>query len=203
MLEAYQRTALSDRYALPASMPATQDPHLLADWREGLAILNLRGPGDDPGFRAAVGYAISLELPGAAPSTSARQQLRVIRTGPDEWFLIGQAPSTHVLGDALRMALTGLHHAVTDVSGGYVVMNLAGPAAREVLAAGCPLDLHPRAFGPGSSAASHYFKAPIVMWQTDTLPSFEVMVRSSLAGYFRLMLERSSRECGLVTRRSA
>jgi sarcosine oxidase subunit gamma len=78
---------------------------------------------------------------------------------------------------------------------------LSGAPVREVLAQGCPLDLHPRVFGPGASAGSHYFKASIWLWQTDETPIYEVLVRRSFMGYFWLMLERSTQECGLVTRR--
>lgn len=172
------------------------DRRLIAGRQEGVAVLNLRGSGDDPVFRSIVSDAMSLELPVMAGSTAAGPLLRAIWVGPSEWFLIGPAPSTQELGKRLRTALACLHHAVTEVSSGYVVVQLAGSSVRTVLAAGCPLDLHPRTFGPGSSAGSHFFKLPIVLWQTDAAPSFEVLVRSSFADYFWLMLERSGRECG-------
>ena len=58
---------------------------------------------------------------------------------------------------------SGSHHALTDVSDGLVTFTLAGPSARDVLAKGCPLDLHPRAFTPGSCARSLLAKADVLL----------------------------------------
>jgi sarcosine oxidase subunit gamma len=51
------------------------------------------------------------------------------------------------------------------------------------------------------AAGSHFFKASLWLWQTDAAPTFEALVRRSFVGYVPLMLERTSSECGLVTRR--
>jgi sarcosine oxidase subunit gamma len=180
---------------------ALSDRALLAGWRTGLAIVNLRGNADDPAFRLAVGQALNLALP-VQPCTSQADTLRrLVWVGPDDWFVIGPKGQASVIESKLRTALTGLHHAVTDVSGGYTVLQLSGMPVREVLAQGCPLDLHPRVFQPGSSAGSLFFKTSIWVWQTNEAPTYEVLVRSSFMGYFWLMLERCTQECGLVTRR--
>ena len=81
------------------------------------------------------------------------------------------------------------------------MLHLSGTPVRDVLAQGCPLDLHPRQFGTGSSAGSLFFKASVWLWQTDEAPVYEMLVRNSFRGYVWLMLERSTPECGLVTRR--
>jgi sarcosine oxidase subunit gamma len=83
------------------------------------------------------------------------------------------------------------------------VLHLSGTPARDVLAQGCPLDLHPRIFKRGASAGSHFFKASVWLWQTDEAPVYELLVRRSFTGYVWLMLERASAECGLITRRFA
>lgn len=194
MLNTPQRSA-------PAAINALSDRALLAGWRTGLAIVNLRGNAEDPAFRAAVSRALQLELPVQACTSVADGPHRLVWVGPDDWFVIGpKGQAGHILA-RLRAELAGQHHAVTDVSGGYTVLHLSGRPVREVLAQGCPLDLHPRSFQPGSSAGSLFFKASIWLWQTDEAPTYELLVRSSFMGYFWLMLERSTQECGLVTRR--
>lgn len=200
MLEPLQRTALPGGRA-PATTTALSDRALLAGWRTGLAIVNLRGNAEDPAFREAVSRALNLELPVRPCSSIADAVHRLVWIGPDDWFVIGPKGQASVIEAKLRAALAGMHHAVTDVSGGYTVLHLSGTPVREVLAQGCPLDLHPRVFRPGSSAGSLFFKASIWLWQTDEAPIYEVLVRSSFMGYFWLMLERSTQECGLVTRR--
>jgi sarcosine oxidase subunit gamma len=200
MLESLQRKALAGACA-PTATSALSDQALLAGWRTGLAIVNLRGNAEDPAFQAAVSGALKLELPIQPCSSVADAIHRLVWVGPDDWFVIGPKRQAYAIEAQLRTALVGLHHAVTDVSGGYAVLHLSGTPVREVLAQGCPLDLHPRVFGPGSSAGSLFFKASIWLWQTDKAPIYEVLVRSSYKGYFWLMLERSTQECGLVTRR--
>lgn len=200
MLESLQRSALSGSGS-PNATTALSGRGLLAGWRTGLAIVNLRGNAEDPAFRAAVSQALNLELP-VQPCTSVADTLhRLVWVGPDDWFVIGPKGQASAIESRLHTALAGIHHAVTDVSGGYTVLHLSGAPVREVLAQGCPLDLHPRAFGPGSSAGSLFFKTSIWLWQVDEAPTYEVLVRSSFMGYFWLMMERSTQECGLVTRR--
>jgi sarcosine oxidase subunit gamma len=172
---------------------------LMAGWRDGLALINLRGDAGNAAFRTAASSALGLELPVLACTTSANDSTRVVWVGPDEWFVIGPMGGADAIVATLRAALAGMHHAITDVSSGYTVARLSGPAARNVLAQGCPLDLHPRVFKPGASAGSHFFRASVWLWQVDDSPTYEVLVRRSFMGYFWLMLERSTPECGLVT----
>lgn len=200
MLEPLQRTMLPSGRA-PMATNALSDRALLAGWRLGLAIVNLRGNAEDPAFRAAVSRALKLALPVQPCSSVADSVHRLVWVGPDDWFVVGPKGQASAIEEKLRAELAGMHHAVTDVSGGYTVLHLSGSPVREVLAQGCPLDLHPRVFRPGSSAGSLFFKASIWLWQTDDAPTYELLVRSSFMGYFWLMLERSTQECGLVTRR--
>lgn len=62
-------------------------------------------------------------------------------------------------------------------------IDIAGPYARDVLAHGCSLDLHPRAFGPGRCANTQLAKAQTVLQQLDQTPTFRVHVRASFAEY--------------------
>ena len=198
MLETLHR--LPDSVGRVPTASPLGDRALLAGWRRGLAIVNLRGDADDPAFRAGVARALGGALP-VRPCTSVTVgEHRLVWVGPDDWFIIGPTGQGRALEAALRKELASTHHAATDVSGGYTVLQLSGRPARDVLAQGCPLDLHSRVFQPGSSAGSLFFQASIWLWQVDEAPVYELLVRSSFMGYVWLMLERSTRECGLVTR---
>lgn len=200
MLEAVQRKAGARP---PVAAAATASKSLVAGWRDGLAIVNLRGNADDAAFRQAVSGVLGMGLPLKACSTADNGVLRIVWAGPDDWFIVGPKGQADALADRLRAALAGQHHAVTDVSSGYTVLHLSGTPVRDVLAQGCPLDLHPRVFASGASAGSHFFKASVWLWQTDEAPVYELLVRRSFMGYVWLMLERTTAECGLVTRRFA
>ena len=199
MLDTSQRpVAPMDR--VPTTRASTGQS-LLAGWRHGQSVLNLRGNPDDTAFREGVSQALGLDLPTQACTTVANDTHRLVWVGPDDWFVIGPKGQAGAIEAALREALAGQHVAVTDVSGGYTVLHLSGTPVRDVLAQGCPLDLHPRVFGPGASAGTVFFKASVWLWQADDAPVYEVLVRSSFRGYVWLMLERCTQECGLVTRR--
>lgn len=176
---------------------------LVAGWRHGLTVVNLRGNASDVAFCAAASTALGVPLPVRACTSTANAAYKVVWAGPDDWFVI--APKTHsdALTSRLRAALAGMHHAVTDVSSGYTLLQMGGGSARDVLAQGCPLDLHPRVFKPDMCVGSHFFKASVWVWQSDESPTFELLVRRSFMGYFWLMLEQCTQECGLVTRRFA
>lgn len=184
------------------SPSAASDQALLAGWRTGLSIINVRGNAQDPAFCDAVSRTLNLDLPTQPCTCVANSLHRLVWVGPDDWFVIGPKGQASAIEAALQQALAGQHHAVTDVSGGYTVLRLSGAPVRDVMAQGCPLDLHPRVFGVGSSAGSLFFKASIWLWQTDALPVYEMLVRSSFRGYVWLMLERAAQECGLVTLRT-
>jgi sarcosine oxidase, subunit gamma len=198
MLETLQRPPLP-RTVSTSHAGAVQS--LLAGWREELSIVNLRGNAADPVFTRTVSNALDLELPVRPCSSVADSVHRVVWAGPDDWFVMGPRGQASAIGQRLGGALGSMHHAVTDVSSGYTVLSLSGPPVRDVLAQGCPLDLHPRVFRPGDSAGSVFFKASVWLWQVDDAPTYEMLVRSSFMGYAWLMLERCTQECGLVTRR--
>jgi sarcosine oxidase subunit gamma len=201
MLEVLQRKAKPGSRPVASSAPVSKG--LIAGWREGLAIINLRGNAEDAAFREAAAKALGVALPLQACTTTESSGVRVAWAGPDDWFIVGPKGGAGALATKLRDALAGLHHAVTDVSSGYTVLHLSGSPVREVLAQGCPLDLHPRVFASGACAGSHFFKASVWLWQTDDAPTYELLARRSFMGYVWLMLERASAECGLITRRFA
>lgn len=176
---------------------------LHAGWHEGLAIVNLRGDARVAAFRDEIERTLGLSLPLRAGTTNADDTLRVVWVGPDDWFVIGPRGQAGALVQQLRVAASLFQGAVTDVSGGYTVLRLSGVSARDVLAQGCPLDLHPRAFPAGVTAGSHFFRATVWLWKVDNEPTYEVLVRRSFMNYVWLMLERATLECGLVPRHVA
>lgn len=183
--------------ARPGAVPAVR---LEAEQHDGVAVVNLRVDSTAPGVLAALRRVLGLDLPVVPCTCVANDRIRIVWAGPDDWFVVG-APGTQAqIAADLRAALSGTHCAVTDVSSGYCVVKLSGSSARDVLAQGCPLDLHPRAFAPGQAAGSHFFKASIHLWQVDPAPSFELLVRRSFAAYFWQVLRDCTIECGLTAR---
>lgn len=110
----------------------------------------------------------------------------VLWCGPG-WYLLVDEPGT-ALAEAIDGAVgADLDVSIVDVSAARTVLELSGPYARDVLAHGCAIDLHPRVFGPGSCVQTTLAKAQVIMHQTGAGPSraaaYRVFVRASYADY--------------------
>ncbi|MFD5122469.1 sarcosine oxidase subunit gamma [Streptomyces sp. NPDC058385] len=102
--------------------------------------------------------------------------------GPDEWLVLSQAEMGCAV-DELREALAADPGSVVDVSANRTTLELSGPAARQVLEKGCPLDLHPRVFGPGRAVSTTVGPIAVLLWQVDDGPTYRLLPRSSFADY--------------------
>ena len=67
--------------------------------------------------------------------------------GPEQYFVIGEG----ALYQEVKAALDGIA-SVSDQSHGRIIIRIAGPKARAVLAKGTPVDLYPDEFPVGKSA---------------------------------------------------
>ena len=110
-------------------------------------------------------------LPGAPNSTARAGDVTALWLGPASWLLVtGNAPLRDF--DAARAALNAAGGALFEVSASRVAYAVAGPRAADVLAAGCPLDFHPRAFPVGACAQSLFARVSALCWR----PAADVFV---------------------------
>jgi sarcosine oxidase subunit gamma len=147
----------------------------------GVAQTGLRvAPAGEAAERVAAALGVALPL---EPCTvAAVGERRVLWLGPDEWVVIGAPGSEAATLQALREAVGDTGSAV-DLSANRVVVEVAGPAARDVLSTCCPLDLHPRAFGPDRVAGTLLGTAQAFVEQTTDEPCFRIHVRPSFLAY--------------------
>ena len=144
--------------ALPTGIRITAEPFV--------AMVDVRL---DPARASALG------LPTTPSTWVARGDGRAIWLGPDEWLVTSPSRRPPELPDA---------DVVIDVSGQRTTLHLAGEHVRAVLATGCALDLHPRAFPRGSAAQTVLGTAGVVLLALDdTGTEYEILVRSSFARY--------------------
>jgi sarcosine oxidase, subunit gamma len=151
--------------------------------------VNLRGNASDDGFLAAVRGVLRFELPRVPNTTTSDGSNVAYWLGPDEWLLATNFSTT--LAWALKEALAGTFAAVTEVGGGNEVLVLEGAAGREALAAECPLDLDPRAFGPGQCAQTRFAHAAVLLRPLAN-GDIELVVRRSFAEYVRQHLSSAT-----------
>ncbi|CDM24045.1 sarcosine oxidase subunit gamma [Castellaniella defragrans] len=152
-----------------------------------VSLANLRVDPSNSTILGTVQACLGLELP-LVPNTVAHDgDITALWLAPDEWLL--RAGAGVDLVSRVEHALAGHWFAITDQSSGYSAVQLHGPGARNVLNAGCPLDLHPRALPLGRCAQSHFFKASVLLRPLeDTGDAWELIVRRSFADYAVRML---------------
>jgi sarcosine oxidase subunit gamma len=120
----------------------------------------------------------------------------VIWSGPGQWLV---AAPGHDAVAALTMKL-GDVAAVTDQTDARVILRLSGPRVRDVLAKGCPIDLHPRAFKAGDVALTSISHIGVQIWQVDDAPTFDIAVPRSMIESFWSWLDASAAEFGYVVK---
>ena len=146
-------------------------------------MLNLRGNASDAAFAQAVQQFSGLPLPLQANTAESMGERQLLWLGPDEWLLKLPMGLGEPIEAALRTSLQGRHFSVVQVGSGNTTLTLQGPAAADLLARGCPLDLHPRSFPDGALAQSHIAKANVVLLCLKAEQSYEITVRRSFADY--------------------
>jgi sarcosine oxidase, subunit gamma len=141
----------------------------------------------------AVGEYLGVALP-TTPSTYAESETATaIWLGPDEWLITSPVRTPEELETGLRSAISlqdtvgggaKFTGSVVDVSAQRTTLRLRGEHARDLLAGGSSLDLHPRMFGRGAAAQTLLGQAGIVLMALDdTGTHYQIVVRSSFAGY--------------------
>ncbi len=143
--------------------------------------ITLRGDATDQAFLDAVKEAVGVAPPTSANTVAGAGHDAVLWLGPDEWLLVTREGRQTKAEAALRAALDGQHASIVDTSDARTTIRLHGTRARDVLAKGCPLDLHPRVFGPGQCAQTILARVDVLIHQRDDVPTYDIHVACSFA----------------------
>ena len=157
---------------------------------------NVQGDARRPDFVGTVRRMFDVTLP-VAPNTSARtQSLTALWLGPASWLLVAAGKAAWVDFDARRDALNAVGGALFDVTASRVAWTVAGAHAATVLAKGCPLDFHPRAFAEGACAQSLFGHMNALVYRRATAPAFTLLVARSVSRDVWLALCKSAAPYG-------
>jgi sarcosine oxidase subunit gamma len=183
---------LVSRFAnLPESASVAEEPFV--------AMVDLWVDQSGPGGVTAAGILGLDALPTTPSTVVAGTDTTVIWFGPDEWLVSSPDVAAEALESQLRDAVVGHAGAAVDVSAQRTTLRLRGDHARDVLAKGCSIDLHPKMFGPGAAVQTMLGQAAVVLIPlSDNGTDYRVVVRSSFAGYLAEWLIDAAEEFGVL-----
>lgn len=153
-----------------------------------LGQVTLRADPSDVELMTRVASSVGFELPTTPNTVSGDLERHALWLGPDEWLIVGPPGSENSIEDGCRDALGLATGAVVDVSANRTVLELRGPGAREVLEAGCTMDLHPRAFHATCCAQTLVARTGVIIHQVTDEPVYRLFVRPSFAQYLTTWL---------------
>jgi len=151
-----------------------------------------------PGGAAAADVLGVDTLPATSSTAVPGRDATVIWFGPQEWLITSAGRAGEELEATLREAVSEHGGAAVDVSAQRTTLRLRGAHARDVIAKGCSLDLHPAVFGPGAAAQTMLGQAGVVLIPlSDNGTDYRIIVRSSFAGYLADWLIDAAEEFGV------
>ena len=152
-------------------------------------LLNLRGAEN---MCRRFNRVLGLELPQTPNTATANDDITAMWLGPDEWLLRTDDGKEPVLSAALPDVVDGQHAAVTPVSDAYMIFTVSGNDARAVLNQGTGIDLHPRAFSPGTCVRTSLGRTGVILHQLDDKPVYDVYAWRSYANYLSMWLDKAA-----------
>jgi sarcosine oxidase subunit gamma len=121
--------------------------------------------------------------------------LSAIWLRPACFMIVGELDKGGDLMKELSPGATG-PAVLVEQTHGKTVLRLAGANARAVMAKGCRLDLHPRVFRTGDSASTRIGHINCTFLQRDEIPTYDIIVPSTLARAFVDWILPASEEFG-------
>jgi sarcosine oxidase subunit gamma len=169
------------------------EPGVTIAERIGLGLATVAARKGAP-LRAAVKASYGVNLPDDS-TVGPGPEVSFVGYGPGQWLAVSGTLRNDTLAKQLGQDLKALA-SVSDQSGGRTLLRLSGTRARDVLAKGLPIDLHPSVFGPGSAATSTISLMGVQLWQVDEAPTYDIALFRSVSASFWRWLIASAAEFG-------
>jgi heterotetrameric sarcosine oxidase gamma subunit len=174
------------------SGPESVDPGVVITPRHDFSLATVIGIEGDWTLTEHFGSRFGIEPPDA-PRAIPGAKLDLLWAGPSQWLAVSVRPA---MPAELAADLQGIA-AVSDQTDARAVLRLRGVRVRDVLAKGCPVDLHPRAFRRGDTFITAIGGIGVQVWWTDVDDALHLAIPRSMAGSFWSWLLPSAHEFGV------
>ncbi len=118
----------------------------------------------------------------ASPVSFSDSDPRSLWFGPDRWLLVSSSISADSLVKKCQEALVDVLHNAVDNSAGLAVFRVAGPGARDLLAADCGLDFRPQKFPVGTCCRTRLAQIAAII-AAERPEQFDIYVDRSYEAY--------------------
>jgi methylglutamate dehydrogenase subunit D len=184
--------------ALPAAYDAGAAPGVTISERTGVSLCSVLARKDAETqladrVRQVFGVRLARE-----PHYTGTAPVAFAWAGPSQWLALGEGTDGRAFELQLRSSLAGVA-SVIDQSDGRTIVRIGGPRARDALAKGVLIDLHPSAFRPGDAAVTAVAYVGVQFWQVDAAPTYELAMFRSLAVAFWEWIVDAAAEFGIAT----
>jgi len=153
------------------------------------------------GIRAIPGStsydAIAGRLPQGLPAgvgqvAGTPDGIAVLWISPDEFLVVSDTEQPALLA-TLEDALGNERGHVVDLTSNRTIVELAGPAAHNVLRKSTPTDIHPSVFPVHHAITTTLARAPVLLWRTAET-TWRILPRASFAEHIAFFLMDAMRE---------
>ena len=167
---------------------------------EAAGLIGVRADLGDPAVRRALETASRCDLPHMREASfDSDGRPNWYWMAPDELLLRVSPDEAAGMTESLEAALSGMHCLVVDLSDSRAFFRISGPGAREIIAKGAPVDLHPEAFRKGLFRRTRVADVAAAFCLVSEHPDvFELFCARSYARYLRDWLVNAARTGSLI-----
>ena len=183
--------------ALDAAKSASRS-HVAIEVLDGLCVVWIAArKGQSGALAARINELYGVLLPTNPRVALSSGGIEFLGAGPDQWLAIAPAKDSQDLASVLAGQLQGLASTAGQTDA-RTLIRVSGDKARDTLAKGLPIDLHPRAFPEGAVATTHAAHIGVVLWRPIGSDSFILACSRSYSDSFWRWLTEAAAEHGLA-----
>ncbi|MCP5084218.1 MAG: hypothetical protein GY948_21230 [Alphaproteobacteria bacterium] len=138
---------------------------------------------------------VGVAMPSDTKTASAKGKTSVFKTAPEKFLIVSELKAS--MGDGLRETFEADQAVVTELGHSRTILRVAGDAARDVLARGVPVDLHPDEFARSAFAQTGIHGISVLCTRSGP-DQFDLIVPRNFAVVIYEWLEETAAQYGYV-----